>query len=75
MTARQRHRRYRLAGPGHAPAAPRESRRRIEQIPVGTDLFSWRPGEVAYGPAPRLASMMLRLQALYGRSPPEGDDE
>jgi hypothetical protein len=42
----KRPRRHRFAGSGHAPAAPRESRRRVEQIPTGADCFNWFAGEV-----------------------------
>jgi hypothetical protein len=78
MTARQRPRRNRLAGTGHAPARPRESRRRIEQIPTGADLFPWRPGELILGirKRPNLArDTMARCVALYAPSTTKDDAE
>jgi hypothetical protein len=68
-------RRNQIAGPGHRPAAPLEGRRRrVEQIPSGADCFNWRPlVELVEGPAPRRIGFAARLQALYGRSPPDGD--
>ena len=72
MTARPRPRRDRLAGPAHAPARPRESSRRIEQVPSGADIFAWRPGEVALGPIPRRRdATMTRITALYHRGEAE----
>jgi len=59
---------------GHAPAAPRESRRRIERVPVSENMFAWVPGELILGPRPRRTNLAsdigARLQALYGRGEP-----
>jgi hypothetical protein len=59
-------RRNRPSTGARAPAAPRESRRRIEQVPSGDDQhFSWKVGEAIYspsiyGPAPRRLETILR---------------
>jgi hypothetical protein len=63
-------RRYQ-SGPGRAPAAPRDRSPRTKRIPTGESSFPWIPGEVAYGPAPKLSSVMARITALYGPSPTE----
>jgi hypothetical protein len=71
--------RNRRAGPGHRPAAPTESRRRIERVPVSENMFSWVPGELILGPRPRRQNLahdvISRCQALYGRSTGEGEAE
>jgi hypothetical protein len=53
---RQRQRRPRVAV-GHAPAMPRERKRR-SKIPQGEDTFHWRAGEVVYGPPKTLEDIL-----------------
>jgi hypothetical protein len=60
-------RRYRPRG-AHAPARPAEmKRRRSERIPVGQDMWDWRPNELVLGPSPKRDSFWQRLESLYGR--------
>jgi hypothetical protein len=67
MTARQRHRRNRSAGLGHAPARPRE-RNYPKLVPVRDDVFQWAPGELVVGRNPTLDEVLARCWEVAGPS-------
>lgn len=57
-----------------APGAPADAY--SQQVKPSAGAWNWQPGEVAYGPTPRLGSGVLaRITALYGRSKPDGEAE
>jgi hypothetical protein len=60
---------------GHAPAAPRDHSQRSERIPQGANSFPWRAGELVVGVGkPNLETdVMARCEAMYSRSPDDGE--
>jgi hypothetical protein len=59
-----------------APSAPPEmKRRRLESVPTGANSFDWQAGELVRGPSSRRDGFWARLESLYGRSQPDGDDQ